>query len=220
MSFVSNPMALLAQFFPKAPFRLEVPPDPSDEGARPLADTMTLASIRLAQFQADVLLLKSQMTVQEASGPYLDLHGAEYGVKRFLSPFEVDDLYRQRILARKIKLTIPAIAAVVKAFYVSTLPANQQPTVLVYDLQSDPTRAAAAGLVMFQFAIDISYQILASSVFFANRTYLGRKSYVINPGSVDNTPPSDLLKAEVDAVRAANTEPVWFVRRSIVSAYS
>ena len=218
MSFLSNPLALLGNFFPVAPYSFDTPLDPTV--SRPLADTVTVASKRLAQYLSDVLLLKSQMTVQEASGPYLDLHGAEYRVKRLQNPYELDDFYRARILTRKQKLTIPAILAAVKAYYNSILPANQQPLVRVYDLQSDPARAAAANLVMFQFAIDISFQVLAADVFFATRTYLGRKSYVVNSGLIGDAPPDPFVAAEVEAVRAANTVPVWLVRRNIVTSYS
>jgi hypothetical protein len=220
MSFLSSPASLLAQFYPIAPFNFEAPVDPG-ANVPPMQAILRVASERLAQMESDILLLLSQMTVQEAAGRYLDLHGVLYGIPRIIAPnYELDGHYRARILAGTKKLTIPAIRAVVQSYYRSILPANQQPTVDVYDLQSNPTKSAAANLVIFQFCIDVDFQVLASTAFFFDRSYLDTNDFLMDSGATKNTPSDPILAAIVNATKAANTEPVWIQRFHFVDSYS
>lgn len=218
MSFLSSPASLVAQFFPTLPFNFDSGSATADAG--PMETVFIVTGTRIAQYEADILLLKSQMTVQEAAGPYLDLHGVLYGIRRITSPYELDDHYRARILAGTKKLTIPAIQANVVAYYASVYPANQQPTVLVYDIQSDPVRSAAAGLVMFQFAVDVNFEILLEDVFFFDRSYLDRHDYLIDPEGTDTAIPESALAAVLLNVKAADTMPVFIRRHHLVQAYS
>ena len=209
MSFLPEPSALITQLFPKEPYNFDKSPDGSPTG--PLRAIFTATALRVAQFEADVLLLKAQVTVQEAAGAYLDLHGALYGIPRLQKPTrELDGPYRQRILAGTYKLTIPAIQKAVVNFYASTRPNRPAPIVNVYDIQSNPTLSALYGLVMFQFMVDVSFPVPISYAFFCDRTHLGYRGYLMPDPNVASDEPSDpALVAELKKVRAADTEPVF-----------
>lgn len=219
MSFLSDPSTIITQFYPEAP--LDFDSAPTTLNTRPLKALFAILGQRLAQYNSDVLLMQSQMSVQTAAGKYLDLHGAFYGIPRMTKPtYELDDPYRQRILNGTRKLTIPAIQAVVVAYYQSTRPANAQPIVNVYDIQSNPTLAAANSLVMYQFMIDVAFPVLASTAFIAGRAFLGRHDYLVNPDGISNQPSDAALAAIVRATKAANTQPVWRTHSFLVKSFS
>ena len=218
MSFLSNPQALITDLFPPVPYGFDVPA--SGTGNTPLADIITVLAKRIAQFQSDVLMFKSQGNVTTATGVFLDLHGAEHGVPRITTPYEADAHYRPRIIAGIQKLTIPAIQAQVVNYYMSTRPANAQPIVDVYDLQSNPVKAAAANIEMFDFVIDIDFPILSSNAFFFDRSYLDTTDFLMDFGTVNTNPPDSALVAIVNSVKAANTYPIWIQRSHFVASYS
>lgn len=216
MGYLDDPSVTITQFFPSEPFNFEIPPPNTTIG--PLKAIFNVIGQRQEQYVADVLLLQSQMIVQTAAGKYLDLHGACYGIPRMTIPsYELDDPYRARILNGTYKLTIPAIQAVVVAYYKAIRPVNKQPRVYVYDLQSDPIKSAAIGLKMFGFVIDVAFPVSAKHAFFTNRSFTNRHDFLINPEAVLTQPSDEFIAAQVRNTKAANTKPIWRIHSFIVT---
>jgi hypothetical protein len=98
---------------------------------------------------------------------------------------EGDNHYRARIIVALItpNCTLNAIQSKVQA-YIDGNPAAQQGTVIVFDLQSNPTLAAQVGIVDGdgKFCVLLPSTTNHALAFFVNRSYLNRNSYLIALG--------------------------------------
>jgi hypothetical protein len=223
---VNDPAELLGQLFPRAMLNLDSPPPGMAVG--PMKAIFTAVGNVVKHYSADMLLLKAQMSVQLAAGPYLDLHGVLYSVPRI--PNEDDDPYRARILqaVNVGRLTLIAIQHVVQNYLTSiAAPGTTPPTVTTYDLQSDPAQCAADGtyvdeggtttpIVILDFVIDINYQISADDAFFLDWSYLDQNAYLESEAAVLETDPGDPnLVSVVRRNKATGTHPVYRVHATI-----
>jgi hypothetical protein len=149
--------------YPKAPYNFDVPPPQYLLG--PIKTILYCVNTQFQALYAAISALAAQVTVQTATGIYLDAHGVLYSTPRLAG--ESDASYRPRILAAITagKLTIQAITAAVQAYLNSSTAAGYTaPSVYVYDLQSDPTSCAqdaANGnpIEIFQFVVQITRSI-------------------------------------------------------------
>jgi hypothetical protein len=204
--------------FPEAPYNFDTPPPQYAVG--PIKAILVSVSNRIEQLLADYAALQVQLSVQNATGTYLDAHGVLYGVPRLAG--ELDVPYRARILAAitRGRLTIPALEAALNAYLASTAVAGgNEISGFVYDLQSDPGACATdAGrghpILMFQFVVEISYAVKESDVFFLNYSYLTVDEadplcLVSSSVSYALAPTDPALGATITVTKAANTQPVY-----------
>lgn len=207
---------LILGLFPRDLLNFTEPPPGQSIG--PLHAIFKVGGQIVKRFYSDELLLKAQLSVQNAAGKYLDLHGYFYGVLRL--PNEQDDPYRARILDAITagKLTLFAIKTAVQNYYASI---GASVTVDTYDLQSDPARCAAIGdyvdewggvgpIVIFDFVIDLNFALPADDFFFLDWGYLDENAYLFD-ANVDVTCASfdNGLTMTVRRTKAADTHPVY-----------
>jgi hypothetical protein len=198
----------LGQYFQKRPYNFDVPPPGYEIG--PLTAVKDQAENAINDMEGQAANLLQQLSVQTATGVYLNAHGVLYGVIRFSG--EADTPFRARILAvlKTGKCTLAAIQAAVVNYYASVLPpSSPQPVIYVFDLRSDPVRAEADGLQILDFEINIAFEYLADDYFFLDYSYLDYNTYLASEtGSID---PSDPLALVLQNVKAAGTHPVYVV---------
>lgn len=214
-----NLTTLFDDKYPQVPYNFQAPPPIYAVG--PIRAILLSVSNAVAALLTAMATAQAGMTVQQATGIYLDAQGVLYGVARLSG--ELDPQYAARILAALTagKLTIPAIQAVVSTYFASQ---NSQtanpPTAYVYDLQSRPDLCAidaANGnpIQIFQFVIEIEDQIPYSDSWFLDyNSYLTNGSgdpLTLPPNTVTYSlvPPSSDLAAVVAGVKAADTQPVY-----------
>lgn len=176
---IIDPSETLLRFFPRALLNFDVPPPGTPPGLiGPLHAIFQKAGQVIANLQNDALQAQTQLSVQQAAGPYLDKHGLFYGLGRLAN--ENDTAFRVRILLAIThgKLTIAAITAAVQSYYARS---PYPRAVYVFDLQSNPRRATGLGLKKCDFVIAITTSIPASMVFFAGRSYADHGTYIIAP---------------------------------------
>jgi hypothetical protein len=207
--------ALLAGYFPIAPYNFDTPPSPYLIG--PLKSILTVVESRMIQLYADIATVQAMVTVQTATGSYLDAHGAFYATPRLAG--ETDDAYRARMLEALTagKLTLGAIQTAVNNYLLSVTNSDGIiPTGYVYDLRSDPDACAAdaaAGttIEVLDFVIQITTTLSINDAWFLDYTPLDYETYLFS-GSTTYGGDSTVDPALVDAVnriKAAGTNAVF-----------
>jgi hypothetical protein len=212
---LGDPADIIRSAFGDEVLNFDAPPPGMVIG--PLHALFQQAGLSVMKFQADSLMLEAEVSVQNASGPYLDAHGVLYGVARL--PGDTEETFRTRILAalHSGRITCPAIRAAVQAYEDSQNP-GAQAIVTVWDLQTQPELAAMFGIVVCQFVIDIDFGIPASKAWFMGRSFMGRNTFVIDTSSVFLTVPTDAgLVALVLRSKGATFQPVWHTHNYIIA---
>lgn len=201
-----DPAQLLTQFYPEGSYNFDaIPPRYTYGPLKSLiqgavTEGLDIYTVALENFY-------SETTVQTATGVYLRNHGVLYGVTPFVG--ESDDDYRERILAaiKTGMLTIPAIQAAVQNWFNSNYGAAA-PTIIVLDLQSNPTVAAEVGLLHNEFLILLEYTISSDFGAFCNYCYCDYNAFVIDV-SINSYTPSAALILLLNRIKSAGTFPVW-----------
>lgn len=215
---VYGPPTAFDDAYPKRPYNFDVPPPEYTVG--PIKTILRAVTITVDKLTADVAFLNLQMSVQTATGVYLDNHGVLYNTPRL--PGEIDDSYRPRILAALTtgKLTIQAIQRTVEDYLLSVTPNGLSvPTAIVYDLQSNPAKCAldaAAGypIRIFQFVVEITESIGIDEVFFLNYSYLSvvpddPLTLFDAATSYSDSSSNPALVRAVNSIKAANTRAIF-----------
>lgn len=205
----NDPSTTITDQFPKAPYSWDQPPPGYVIG--PLKAIFTKVGQAIQDYLSQVTTMQQMITVQTATGIYLDAHAKLYGVVRITN--ETDAAFRVRILGaiKTGKLTLSAIQQAVVNYYAATLPTNtQQPTVTVLDLQSNPTQATTDGLQILDFEINVAFAYRINEGFFLDlEAYLD--NMYLAPYSGQENSLGTALDALLSNVKAAGTHPVYFV---------
>jgi hypothetical protein len=207
--------ALLGGYYPVAPYNFDVAPAPYLIG--PIKSILTVVESRLIQLYADIATVQAMVTVQTATGSYLDAHGVLYATPRLAG--EPDDAYRTRMLEALTagKLTLAAIQTSVDNYLLSiTNSEGILPTGYVYDLRSDPTSCAAdaaAGttIEILDFVVQITTTLSINDVWFLDYTPLDYETYLFSGSTTyggDSTVDPALVAA-VNRIKAAGTNAVF-----------
>lgn len=212
----------ITQFYPPAVYNFDVAPAIYQQfGTGPIRLLLQARQNALNAGYGAIQALQPQLTVQTATGVYLDAHGIMYGVLR--APGESDQTFRARILSvlPMQSLTIPAIQNAVQLFF-NNLNAQGITAPLictVWDSQSDPVDAATYGITPNYFVIELTFAL--NRAFIAGRSFVGR-SFVINTTNdlliVGAEPQYSWftdLNNLVLSKHAAGTIPLYWVRRTI-----
>lgn len=83
------------------------------------------------------------------------------------------------------------------------------PQITVFDIQSDPRRAAQVGLTAREFCISFFYGELDIYGWQIGRKYLGRSTFLLTPGLRVIPAPTTALDAYVNSIKAQGTKPVY-----------
>jgi len=203
---MSDPAFILEQGFQEGPYNFDVPPPGATIG--PIKALLTSVGSFFDALEDDQNNLLAQLTVQHATGLYLRAHGVFYGVTPVDG--ESDDAYRTRVLAALSaeKLTLGAIKKAVDQYFAGIGAPGSAPTVTVLDLQSDPTAAAAAGLVNNDFLVNMAYTVSLEDAFFLDYAYLDYTAYLLDASASFITPSAGLADA-VNRVKAGGEHPVY-----------
>lgn len=203
---------ITGQTFPPGPYNFDTPPPQYTIG--PLKAIFTKVGQAILDANAAILAFKEQVTVQTATGEYLDQHAKMYGVRRLTGESDAD--FRTRILAvlKAGKCTLAAIQTAVVNYYLSILPPTAtQPTVHVFDLRSDPPDAIADGLQILDFEINVGFAYDHHLAFFLDFAYLDATTYLEPFTGFEDSLGND-LDLILENVKAAGTHPVY--KQSIV----
>jgi hypothetical protein len=158
------------------------------------------------------------MRLYSCEGSQIDSWAADYlgDFPRYQSePHTIagDSHYRARIVVALItpNCTLNAIQSKVQS-YIDGNPSAQQGTVLVFDLQSNPTLAAQVGIVDGdgKFCILLPSTTNHNFAFFVNRSYLDRNSFLIalNEASVATNVDPNII-AIVNRAKMGGYRPVY-----------
>jgi hypothetical protein len=206
--------ALLADYYPVTPYNFDVVPPPYLIG--PIKSILQTVESRFTQLYSDIAGVQAQITVQTATGAYLDAHGAYYATPRL--PGELDIPYRARILEAIAtgRLTIFALQNVLNNYLASLTETSTPPVGLVYDLLSNPAKCAAdaaAGTTVniLNFVVQVTYLLNKDEAFFLDYSYLDETTYLTQAGTVYGgaSTVAPTLAAEINANRAGGTIPIY-----------
>ena len=213
----SPTLSQLEGLFPPAPYNFDQPPPQYLIG--PIKTVLKAIALRLQQVTTDYQSYLAQVSVQTATGVYLDAHGVIYSTPRL--PGEPDSAYRPRMLEALTagRLTLAAISRTVANYYASTTDTTGgglTPVTYVYDLWSDPTSCAAdeeAGqpIVPGNVVIQIASTFAKTKFFFLDYSYLDFSTYLMNYGTFYNSGTSGDpgLDSELAEVRAGGVVPIF-----------
>ncbi len=201
---------LLTEEYPIEPYNFDVAPNPYLIG--PIKSILQTVEAKILQLYADIAAFQAEISVQTATGAYLDAHGVLYATPRLAG--EPDSAYRPRILEAltRGKITLSAIQAAVTNYLNSTTNTNgTTPTAVVYDLRSNPTlcaQDAANGnpIEICDFVVQVNRTI--SNAFFLGYSYLGYSTYLENGGTSygGEDPEIELI---VNQIKAAGMNAVY-----------
>jgi hypothetical protein len=174
----------IGDYFPTAPYAIGR--DSAEED--PLRALANAGNEFVFIFIAECIRMRAMASVQLAVGPYLDYHGALYGVQRLTN--ELDGPYRARILAGVIALTIPALTTLSNAYFRATDPPGFGTSAIVWDCQSNPALAAVVLvpdiltgdprlLIPGEFVVDVTSVFPAYDAFFLDYSALDN-GFLIN----------------------------------------
>jgi hypothetical protein len=213
---MSNDGSLITEYYPLVPYNFDVPPNPYLIG--PLKSIFEVVEARLVQLYADIAGVQVQLSVQNATGSYLDAHGVLYATPRI--PGELDVPYRARILeARSIgKLTLFAIQAAVSNYLVSATSADGG--VLagsdVYDLRSNPAACVTDAtngytVQVLDFIVEVDVDLSVDDAFFLDYVELDYEAFLFTAGTTyGETQPDDPgLVAAALSKKAGGTNAVF-----------
>jgi hypothetical protein len=206
---------LLTQYYPRTPYNFDVPPNPYLIG--PLKSILQTVEARFNTLLADITSLQAQVSVQTATGVYLDNHGILYGTPRLAG--EPDSAYRARILETidAGKLTLGAIQTAVDNYLLSiTSDAGVAPTADVYDLRSNPEKCAADAeegytVQILDFIVEIDIVLSYTDAWFVGYSYLDYQTYLYQAGtSYGGEATADpALVAAINRIKAGGTNAVF-----------
>lgn len=195
---------MLTTWFPRGPYNFDsVAPDLP---VQPLRAIFTAVESALLECDAVIANLQQQITVQTATGVWLRNHAVFFGITP--NDNESDDSLRARVLAaiNTPRITCPALEAYLQTWFNANYQAP--PTVVVCDLQTNPTLAAQYGLKSCQFLVLLEWQLGIDDSWFLNFEYL---DYTTTLGlSIVFTPPSSLAGPFLTRWKGAGFQPIWF----------
>jgi len=215
---VRDPADIMTAQFPDDSYQFVLPPV-AYPNIGPLKAMLATYQALVLAYNAAVLIFIGQTTVQNASGTYLDAHGAKYGVLRYTA--ELDNPYRARILAAlsRGRNTLQAIHDTLQDYEngLSITTGGSPITVVVYDAESAPALVAAdiaAGqpVPVFSFVIELDSQLNIDSAFFADYAAVDDQAFLFPGGTTfsnDSSTGDPNIPSLVKTVRLADTVPIY-----------
>lgn len=201
---------LFSQSFPAKPYKIDVTANPG-----PIQSVLIAAEQAITNFQSAVTALQQQLCLATATGAYLRNIAPMYGIPAGANETDAQLRARCQAAITQKKLTCPAIAAFVLA-WLQSHGGNPPTSVEVFDLQTDPVKAAIFNLQPCQFVIYITFpETFEDSTWLANDgadsdpdgawylnfCYLGYGGY---------QPPDELRREVLKQWKAAGYQPIWY----------
>ena len=169
------------------------------------------SQVAAVDYQAQVLL--ASLRLDTCEGLQLESYAADFlgFFPRF--PAESDDSYRARIKVelQSDNLTLEAIAKKVQT-YIDATPSAEQGTILTFDYRTNPTLSAQVGITdgSGKFCVVLPTVQNDADAFFANRSFLGRNSYLLPLNTLAITSDVDPnIIAIVERTMAGGATPVY-----------